>query len=258
MKNMFQKIKYSFPILIFGIGLWLSVPSCKHEPLFEDPIDNPIDTTSNPPDTMTVDTSNTGIPCDPDVIYFDQDILPLLQSNCAFSGCHDAASAQDGVILESYETVIQTADVEAFNLNDSEIYEVLVDNDLDDRMPPAPTPALSQSQINIIANWILQGAEYLECDPNAGGCDTENVSFSSFVKPLIESHCQGCHSGNAPSGGIDMTTHANIQVYANNGKLYGAIDHQAGFEAMPQGGAKLDDCSIDKIKSWIDAGALDN
>ena len=65
---MFQKIKYSFPILIFGIGLWLSVPSCKHEPLFEDPIDIPIDTTSNPPDTMTVDTSNTGIPCDPDVI----------------------------------------------------------------------------------------------------------------------------------------------------------------------------------------------
>lgn len=252
---MFQRIKYSFPILIFGMGLWLSFPSCKHEPLFDDTTD-PVDTTSNPIDTMPVDTS--GVPCDPDVVYFNQDVLPILQSNCAFSGCHDEASAQDGVILIDYDNVIQTADVEPFNLNDSEIYEVLVDDDLDDRMPPAPTPALSQDQINIIATWILQGGLNLECDPNAGGCETDNVSFSGFVKPLLENKCQGCHSGAAPSGGVDLTTHTNIQVYANNGKLVGTVDHQAGFEPMPQGGAKIDDCSIDKIKSWIDAGALDN
>lgn len=255
---MFQRFKYSLPILIFGIGIWLSFPSCKHEPLFDADMVDPTDTTSNPIDTNMTDTTNMGIPCDPDVIYFDQEVLPLLQSNCAFSGCHDDASAQDGVILTSYETVIQTADVEAFNLNDSEIYEVLVDNDLDDRMPPVPTPALSQSQINIIATWILQGALDLECDPNVGGCDTEDVSFFGFVKPLLESYCIGCHSGAASSGGVDLTTHANVQVYANNGRLVGAIDHQAGFEAMPQGAAKLDKCSIDKIKSWVGAGALDN
>ena len=255
---MFLKTKYIFPILIFGIGIGLSFQSCKHEPIFEDLIDDPIDTTTNPPDTMIVDTTVMEIPCEPDVIYFDQDVLPMLISNCAFSGCHDEASAEDGVILTSYETVMETADVEAFNLNDSEIYEVLVDDDLDERMPPLPTPALSQSQINVIVSWILQGALDLECDPNAGGCDTENVSFSTFVKPLLETHCNGCHSGSAPSGGIDLTTHANVQVYANNGKLYGTIDHQSGFEAMPQGGAKLDDCTIDKVKSWIDAGAPDN
>ena len=143
---MFQKIKYSFPVLIFGLVIWLSFPSCKHEPIIEEVEMNPIDTTSNPPDTMTVDTmtvdtTNMGVPCDPDVIYFDLDVLPLLLSNCAFSGCHDAASHQDGVILESYETVIQTADVEPFNLGDSEIYEVLVDTDLDEIMPPPPTEA---------------------------------------------------------------------------------------------------------------------
>ena len=88
---MFQRIKYSFPILIFGIGLWLSFPSCKHVPLFDDIIDS-VDTTSNPIDTMPVD--KTGIPCDPDVIYFEQDVLPMLICNCAFSGCHAAALAQ--------------------------------------------------------------------------------------------------------------------------------------------------------------------
>ena len=252
---------YSFPILVFGIGIWLSwnLSSCKHDPILDDL--DPIDTTTNPPDTMTMDTTNmdtTGVPCDPGVVYFDNDVLPILQSNCAFSGCHDAASAEDGVILESYESVIETADVEPFNLNDSELYEVLVDTDLDERMPPVPTPALSQSQINIIATWILQGAEDLECDPNAMGCDTADVSFSGFVKPLLENNCHGCHSGASPSGGIDLSTHANIEVVANNGKLYGAIAHEAGFKPMPQNGDQLDDCDIDKIKSWIDSGALDN
>lgn len=264
---MFQKIKNRFPFLVFGMVIWFSIPSCQHEPLFDDPIVgmNPIDTTSNPVDTMSnpvdtniVDTTNMGVPCDPDVIYFDQEVLPILISNCAFSGCHDAASAEDGVILESYETVMQTADVEAFNLNDSEIYEVLVDNDLEERMPPVPTPALSQTQINTIVSWILQGALDLECDPDVGGCDTEDISFSNFVTPILLNHCQGCHSGNTPSGGIDLTTHANVKIYADNGRLFGAIDHQTGFSAMPQGGAKLDDCTIEKIKSWIDAGALDN
>lgn len=258
---MFQKIKYIFPILVLGI--WLSFPSCKHGPLLDDPGPNPMDTTVNPQDTMMMDTTivdtiEMAIPCDPNVVYFDFQILPILQSNCAFSGCHDAASAEDGVILESYETVMQTADVEPFNLNDSEIYEVLVDNDLDERMPPVPTASLSSQQINVIATWILQGAEDLECDPNAEGCDTEDVSFSNFVFPLLQSHCIGCHGGISPSGGIDFTTHSNVAVYANNGKLYGAIAHEAGFEAMPQGSDQLDECTIDKIKSWVDAGALDN
>lgn len=258
---MVQKIKYSFPFWFFGFGIWLSLPSCQHEPLFDEPILDPIDTTTidtTTIDTTTVDTTIIQMPCDPDIIYFAQDVLPILVSNCAFSGCHNAASAEDGVILESYETVIQTADVEPFNLNDSEIYEVLVDNDLDDRMPPDPTPALSQAQINTIATWILQGGLNLDCDENIGECDTDEVSFSAFVKPLLETHCQGCHSGPTPSGGVDLTTHSNIQVYANNGKLHGSIAHQPGFEAMPQGGEQLDDCTIEKIKSWIDTGALDN
>ena len=124
--------KFGFPILLTLFCIGLSFPSCKHEPLWEEMTENPTDTTSNPIDTMTVDTNtvdttNMGVPCDSNVVYFDLQVLPILQSNCAFSGCHDATSAQDGVILESYESVMQTADVVPFDLDDSEIYEVLVD-----------------------------------------------------------------------------------------------------------------------------------
>ena len=258
-------LKYFFPILFFGLGIWLSISlnSCMHEPILDDVPINPVDTTNNPPDTSTIDTTMTdttmtGIPCDPDIIYFDKDVLPILQSNCAFSGCHDTATAQDGVILESFEDVIQSGEVEPFDLNESDLYKVLIENDPDDRMPPPPSSPISQNQITIIAEWILQGAQDLECDPNAAGCDTDNVSYSEFVKPLLQNNCQGCHSGTQSSGGIELTTYDGAKAVANNGSLLGAIDHQSGFSPMPQGAAKLNDCDIDKIKSWIDAGTQNN
>jgi uncharacterized membrane protein len=216
----------------------------------------PIDTMTV--DTMPTDTTNNGVPCDPDLVYFDQEVLPIFISNCAFSGCHDANSAQEGIILDSYENVFNTGDVTPFNLDESDIYEVLVDDDEDDRMPPAPANRLTADQIQIIAAWILQGAEDLSCDPDAGSCNTENVSFSDVVQPVIVTHCQGCHSGSSPSGGIDLSTHAGVKTVADNGKLIGAISWSPGFEAMPQGGDQLSDCTVDKIESWVNAGAPNN
>lgn len=40
--------------------------------------------------------------------------------------------------------------------------------------------------------------------------------------------------------------------------LVGNIRHDAGFNAMPQGGGKLTDCQIAIIKAWVDAGAPSN
>lgn len=231
--------------------------SCKHEPLLEDV--NPVDTTGNPQDTTTNpnDTTTQGTPCDPDKIYFHQEVLPILISNCALSGCHNAASAEDGVILNSYENVMATGDVEPFNLNDSEIYEVLVEDDPDKRMP-LNKPPLDQDKIQIIAKWILQGAKNLNCDPGAGGCNTDNISYSQTIAPVINTHCKGCHSGNTPSGGINLATHQGVKTVALNGKLYGAISWAPGSPKMPQGGNKLPDCTIAQFKSWIDAGAPQN
>lgn len=255
-----MKVKIIILFLLIGaISIWTS--SCKHDSFIMDddmlPMDTiPVDTTMT--DTTMVDTTMNGVPCDPDLVYFELEILPLLNSNCAFSGCHDAASAEDGVILESYETVMATADVEPYNLNDSEIYEVLVDDDIDDRMPPSPTAPLTSDQIQLIGTWILQGAENLECDPSLEGCDTEEVSFAETVMPIIDLTCAGCHSGNVPSGGIDLTTYDGVKEVAENGNLVGAISWDSNFSNMPQGGDQLSDCIIDQIKSWVDAGALNN
>jgi uncharacterized membrane protein len=231
---------------IFISAIWLlSLSSCKHQPWIPD-------------DITPIDTTGTGNPCSPDSVYFSTQILPILQSNCAMSGCHDDASAQDGVVLTSYTNVMNTADVEPFDLNGSDLYEVITENNPNKIMPPPPNALLSAAQIALIAKWINQGAQDLTCDANTGGCNTANMSFNNDIKPIINDKCAGCHSGNNPSGGIDLSTHAGVSAVALSGQLYGSINWQTGFSSMPQGGSKLPQCEIDKIKSWVDAGAPNN
>ncbi len=231
--------------------------SCKHEPLLDDLI-MPIDSTDTLDTLIVVDTLPMGIPCNPDSIYFEAQVLPILISNCAKSGCHDVTSHEDGVILDSYANVMQTADVEPFNIDAGKLYEVITETDPDKKMPQPPNAPLTQEQVQIIANWILQGALDLSCNPNFGACDTVNVSFSQTLQPIINSHCKGCHSGSTPAGNISLENYSAVKTMALNGKLYGVISWSNNFSNMPKGGNQLDSCTVSKFKSWIDAGVLNN
>ena len=100
---------------------------------------------------------------------------------------------------------------------------------------------------------------------NSGGsgCDLSNVTFSETVWPIINANCTSCHSGASPGGGILLTNHATVAAQGaigsgNPGSLLGAITHAAGNSPMPQGQAKLSDCNISKIRTWINAGMPDN
>jgi hypothetical protein len=228
------------------VGLFsaLVLPSCKHDPLFSGNVDpDPVDTT---------DTS--GIPCSPDTVYFQNQILPLLISRCAMPGCHDAASKQKGVVLTDYQQVMSTAKVKPFNPGGSDLYEVITDNDPDDRMPRPPAAPLTTEQKAMIRKWIEQGAKNNTCNENYGACDTTNVTYTNYVGTLLANHCTGCHSGANPSAGLRLTTYAEAKAAGQTGKLYGAIARLPGYPAMPQGGAALSVCAVSKVKNWVDGG----
>jgi len=203
------------------------------------------------------DTTNTD-PCDPDSVYFETDVLPILISNCAKSGCHDAASHKDGVNLTTYEKVMSTAEVKPFDLEDSKLYEVITEDDLEDRMPPPPNASLTAEQVSNIAKWIQQGALNISCNPNGDGCDTTNVTYSATVAPILQTYCVGCHSGSAPAGGIVLNQYNGAAAVAVSGQLVGAITHAPGFTAMPLGGAMVPSCEIEQITKWVDDGAPNN
>jgi hypothetical protein len=95
--------------------------------------------------------------------------------------------------------------------------------------------------------------------PSTGTCDTNGVTYTNTVAPLLQSGgCMSCHSGAAPSGNISLSGYQAVRQVALNGKLYGAINHSPGFSPMPQGGNRMSSCNISKIKAWIDAGSLNN
>lgn len=99
-----------------------------------------------------------------------------------------------------------------------------------------------------------------EPPPGPGGCDTANMKYMANVVPILQANCYSCHGtgSNSGSNGIVLEGYENLQPRAASGTLLGVITHANGFPAMPQGGAKLSECNINKIRSWISHGALNN
>lgn len=232
------------PMMAVLTALTLSY-GCVHEPA-----DTPVPTVL-PPTTPPV----TGLPCDPDSVYFGNSIQPLLTSRCAIPGCHDAVTMQDGVNLSSYAGVMSSGVINVSNPWNSDLLERITDNDPDDRMPPPPNAPLTQQQIDMLYAWMAQGAKNNACQ---GACDTTVFTFSGAVRPITQTRCQGCHSGSTPQGGILLTDYNNIRTVALNGRLYGAVSHAAGFTPMPYNSPKIPDCEITQIRKWIADGTPNN
>jgi len=216
------------------VALLISWSACRHQP----PQPNPGATVSQN--------------CSTDTVYFVNDVLPLLQSNCAMSGCHDNGSAADGVRMTDYANVMD--EVKAGNAGDSKLYKVIIRTD-NERMPPPPRPAFTTAQKALIQKWINQGARNNSC---LNRCNSTVFTYSGAVRPTLESKCTGCHSGTAPSGGVNLSDYTNTRTWALNGRLYGSIAHQSGFSPMPKNSAKLSDCEIQQVQQWIQAGAQNN
>ncbi|MGZ5244277.1 MAG: c-type cytochrome domain-containing protein, partial [Bacteroidia bacterium] len=167
------------------------------------------------------------------------------------SECHDAASAEEGVILTTYSNIIKTGGVRLGNAAQSKLYEVIADGS----MPESPSNKLDASQIATIKKWIDQGARNNTC---ISGCDTVNVTYSKTISPILTTYCTGCHSGSAPQGNILLSNYNEVKTQTDRGALYGSISHTGNFKPMPKNSYKLSDCKINQIKIWIATGAPNN
>lgn len=223
--------------------------ACKHEPM-QSALIQPVDPTSN-----GNNNNNNPTECSKDTVYFVQQVLPILQSSCAVSGCHNSLTHKEGIVLDNYAKIMSTGGIKTSNPTSSKIYSVMVRTG-EEHMPPPPAPSMTSDQLSLISKWIGQGAKDNSCISN--GCDTVNVKYSTHIKPLIQNYCQGCHSGAAPGGGIDLVTYAGVKSIADNGKFFGSISYLPNYKAMPQNGNKLTDCQILVVKLWINQGAPEN
>lgn len=214
---------------------------CKHE------FPNPNQGNGSGNDTIPAQAAS----CSADTVYFVNEILPLINSNCATSGCHDAITHKEGVVLTDYAHIMRL--VSPYNAERSKLYTVCVRTG-GERMPPPPMPAFTQAQLSKIIIWINQGAKNNEC---TGGCDSTNFTYSGAVAVTMNTYCKGCHNPASAGGGIDLSTYSAVKAAAA-GKLMGSILHTAGISAMPKGGNSLSACQISQIEKWVQAGTPNN
>ncbi len=114
--------------LLFAISIIFIINSCRHESIS-------IESTPNP------------------VIFFTTDVLPIFQTNCAVTGCHDGGNNSRKLVLNNYNEIIK--DVQKGNPQGSKIYTVL-NSTYGGGMPP--NKPLTESQRSIIRLWIMEGA----------------------------------------------------------------------------------------------------
>jgi hypothetical protein len=203
--------------------------------------------THNTPLPEPTPTPSAGT-CDPDTVYFANDVLPLFTANCASSGCHDDNWPADGLALTSYSGIMD--EVKAGDPYDSEVFTVLTASG-GDLMPPAPASPLDSTAQWTIKTWIEQGALNNSCSD----CDSTNITFSQGISPIMSAQCVSCHSSSNASGGVVLSAHGDVVDAVNNSNLVACIERTA--KPMPPA-ASLSDCEVYRINQWIANGMPNN
>lgn len=85
-------------------------------------------------------------------------------------------------------------------------------------------------------------------------CTGVTPTYTNDIKAIYDASCasSGCHGANGAAG-IQLNTYTNCKM-ANDARILGCIEHAAGYNAMPQGSAKLSDTQIQKVYCWIQNG----
>jgi hypothetical protein len=102
----------------------------------------------------------------------------------------------------------------------------------------------------------------MSCNKDSGAstttfsCTGITPTYTSTIKTILDNSCavSGCHDAIYAARGVDLSTYASVKAASKQGSFMGTIEHQAGYQAMPQGTAKLPDATIQKIYCWIQNG----
>lgn len=222
----------------------LSINSCKHEPVGIDLLDS---------------------------VCFDTQVLPILQTSCGISGCHDATTATSGFLVKDYESILES--VKPGKASRSTLYKVITDINGEEMMPP--DQPLSKEQRTLILVWIEQGAANKICYQENGGDDGgdslnyDTICFNQNIQPLILSSCgkTGCHDVASHRGDYTLTNYNTIMQNSegivpynpSQSKIYTVITTTDTEDRMPPSpNQALTSDQKEMIRKWIANGALNS
>jgi mono/diheme cytochrome c family protein len=186
---------------------------------------------------------------------FEGEILPIIVSNCAGSNCHNPQDRRRGYDFTSYDGIMRV--VKPGKSENSDLIRVMRSNG-SDMMPPSPLPPVAADQIDKIAEWIDLGA-FTDRGCEDEVCDSlQNVSYVADIKPIMDLHCVGCHNVDNATAGFELDSYDLVSGLAQSDILLGTLTGDPAYVSMPWNAPPLSDCNIERVRVWIQEGALNN
>lgn len=206
----------------------------------------------------------------PAKVDFNTQVKPILEAACTH--CHGVDKDKGDFRLHTKEDMMKGNEngpgLTPGDLKKSSIYTTLILPADDDMvMPPSKEGLLDKSQIEVVKNWIEQGAEWpagvtLEVKPR--------IDFVKHIQPILEQNCVSCHNPEKDKGSWILSTKKQAFETGDNAPNIVAFDLKKSAiyhlttlaedddDLMPpkKSGGPLKKEEVAMLKGWIEQGAV--
>lgn len=198
----------------------------------------------------------------------------IFQPNCVH--CHGPVTKDAGLDLTDYNSLL-TAVVPG-QPSRSTLY-----NEVSTGGMPLSGPALSAGEVQAISDWITAGAPNGAFSsnpvitpppvnpapapppptPTPPPTPPPSASYAQVQAQVFNKSCTGCHSGNRPSAGVDLSAYGKIMNNSKHLIIAGAATKSLIYTeihsgAMPPGKNKVSAGNQTLLRDWINQGAKNN
>lgn len=217
-------------------------------------------------------------------VSFAADIVPIFEDKCVYCHHPDSASGVDltdpfgpqGIVdrPNSWKSSDFTLLVDPGNPDNSFILHKVSESDLDPEVEgqpmPIEIPALTESEIDVVATWIADGAE----DGGPYNAVAEIFGIDPLSVGVEAGSCAWCHYPGSDTrldvtdpldpvfGFVDVSAAVGgtrvIPGNVEDSVLIQKLEGTADGPAMPYNPARLSNGEIADLTQWIADGALDN
>lgn len=202
-------------------------------------------------------------------VDFTTQVKPLLEGACTH--CHGEKEHKGDLKMITLEDMKKGGEngpgLVPGDLKKSPIYtSLLLELDDDDVMPPKKEGKLVKEQIDIIKQWIEQGADW---PAGVTLSETPRANFVKHIQPLLEENCVSCHTPEKKKGDWILTTRKQAFETGENAPNIVPFDLKksaiyerttldaADDDLMPpkKSGGPLAKDQVTMLKLWILQGA---
>ncbi len=203
-------------------------------------------------------------------VDFTREVKPLLENHCV--KCHSGEKPKGRLNLQTKASAFKGGDggpgIVAGNPDKSPVYKLTtLPPDNDNVMPPSKEQPLLKEQIELLKDWISQGANWPDNVKLEG---VRRIDFVKDIQPILEFECMRCHHPGEPKGGVRLDTKEFAFKGGHGGpgiipkKPYQSMVYVTTALAlnnellMPpaEKGGPLTNEAIKMIATWIEQGAV--